>query len=99
VLPPPGGPQRQTVEKALAKAGQNAATVVAEADSWSQMLYFAALGVGVCIVNGCVTLDDNLVGRPITDLPEVTYSAIHQPARNSDPAVGQVLDALRTGMP
>jgi LysR family transcriptional regulator, low CO2-responsive transcriptional regulator len=47
-----------------------------EAQGWAQMLHFVSLGIGVAVVNGCLTPHDDLVTGPIDDLPLVTYSAI-----------------------
>ncbi len=98
ILAPPGRPLRETVDRAIHKTG-GSLNVVAEAEGWAQMLHFTAIGAGICIVNGCVTPDDNLVARPIEDLPPVTYSAVYRPADKTKPGVVHLLDALQATMP
>jgi hypothetical protein len=55
--------------------------------------------VGLAVVNGCVVPGGDLVTRPISDLPTVTYSAVYQPARANDPQVGGLLDVLQASAP
>jgi hypothetical protein len=62
------------------------------------MLHFVALGVGLAVVNGCVSPGPGLVARPIEDLPPVTYSAVYRPA-GGDPRVASLVDLLRASAP
>ncbi|MET8151256.1 LysR family transcriptional regulator [Actinoplanes sp. NPDC049668] len=95
VLPPRPRPHRTLLERALGAAGVDW-TVAVEAEGWPLITHFVALGVGVAVVNGCVPAPPGLVALPVTDLPPVTYHAVHQPAALSDPRVAGLLDRLRT---
>jgi DNA-binding transcriptional LysR family regulator len=94
VVPPPHRPHRMLLEQALSAAGAPWSVAV-EAEGWPLITHFAALGVGLAIVNGCVPAPPGLVARPVTDLPAVTYHAVHQPAALSDPRVAGLLDRIR----
>ncbi|GID97350.1 LysR family transcriptional regulator [Amorphoplanes digitatis] len=98
VLPPRPRPHRTLLERSLAAARVDW-TVAVEAEGWPLITHFVALGVGVAVVNGCVPAPPGLVARPVTDLPPVTYHAVHQPAALSDPRVAGLLDRLRTPTP
>jgi DNA-binding transcriptional LysR family regulator len=98
VLPPPGRPHRQTIERALRRA-RIRPTVAVEAQGWAPTLHFVAVGVGLAVVNGCVTPGPDLVARPVTDLDPVTYSALHRPGRAPLEQVGAVLDLVRASAP
>lgn len=77
VVPPPSRPHRAALDRALRRAGV-AHSVGVEAEGWSQMLRFVSLGVGLSIVNGCVSIPDGLVARPVGDLPPIAYSLIRR---------------------
>jgi len=94
VVPPQHRPHRLLLERALRAAGANW-TVAVEAEGWPLITHFVALGVGLAIVNGCVPAPPGLVARPVTDLPSVTYHAVHQPTALSDPRVAGLLDRIR----
>jgi DNA-binding transcriptional LysR family regulator len=98
IVPPPGRPQRAALEEASRKAGVTWG-VVAEAEGWAQALHFAALGVGVGIVNGCVATPPGTVSRPIRDLPEVTYSALFLKAEQANPSVKRLLETVQANVP
>jgi DNA-binding transcriptional LysR family regulator len=98
VLPPPRRPLRTTLDRALRAAGVRASVAV-EAEGWQAMMRFVALGMGIAVVNGCVPACEGAVTRPLTDLPEVTYSALHQPGALDDSRVATVLDTLRAAAP
>ncbi|GAA1860827.1 hypothetical protein [Asanoa iriomotensis] len=66
-----------------------------EAEGWPLTTHFVALGVGLAVVNGCVPAPPGFVGRPVTDLPAVTYHLVHQPAAGSDARVASLLDRIR----
>ena len=95
VVPPQRRPQRVLLEQALRAAGADW-TVAVEAEGWPLIAHFAALGVGLAVVNGCVPAPPGVVARPITDLPPVVYHVVHQPSALSDPRVAGLLDRLRT---
>jgi DNA-binding transcriptional LysR family regulator len=94
VLPPEPRPHRTLLEQSLRAVGVDW-TVAVEAEGWPLIAHFVALGAGVAIVNGIVPPPPGLVARPVTDLPTVTYHAVHQPPALSDPRVVALLDRLR----
>jgi DNA-binding transcriptional LysR family regulator len=94
VVPPPGRPHRAALETALRGAGANW-TVAVEADGWPLIVHFAALGVGLAVVNGCVPAPAGVVARRITDLPPLTYHVVHRPGARDDPRVAALLTELR----
>ncbi|MEA2901631.1 MAG: LysR family transcriptional regulator, low CO2-responsive transcriptional regulator [Actinomycetota bacterium] len=98
VVPPPGRPHRIALDAALQSVGV-APIVAMEADGWQAMLRFVELGVGLAIVNGCVTPPGDVVTRPVEDLPLVTYSAVFRSDARGKPAIASVWDALRMGAP
>lgn len=71
------------LDRALRRAGVDYSVGI-EAEGWSQMMRFVSLGVGLAIVNGCVTTPDGLVARPVIDLPSITYSVIQRKEAMSD---------------
>jgi DNA-binding transcriptional LysR family regulator len=95
ILPPQHRPHRVRIEQAFRSEGLEW-TVAVEAEGWPLITQFAALRVGLAIVNGCVPAPAGLVARPVTDLPSVTYHVVHQPAARSDPRVTGLLDRLRS---
>lgn len=98
VVPPPDRPHRQGLDQALRRAHVTASVAI-ETEGWAQMLHFVSLGVGLAVVNGCVVPGGDLVARPVSDLPTVTYSAVYQPARANDPQVRSLLDVLQASAP
>ncbi|RSN48639.1 LysR family transcriptional regulator [Actinomadura sp. WAC 06369] len=97
IVPPPTGPHRVALERAL-RAADVPWSVAVEAEGWPLMLHFVALGVGLAVVNGCVAPSPGLVAREIIDLPAVAYHALHQPSRADDPLVTDLLSAIRAGL-
>ncbi|TDB96548.1 LysR family transcriptional regulator [Actinomadura sp. 7K534] len=97
VAPPPTGPHRIALERALRSAGVPWSLAV-EAEGWPLTLHFVSLGIGVAIVNGCVTPPPGLVTREIIDLPAVPYHALHLPSRADDPLVTGLLSEIRTAL-
>ncbi|MBU2670409.1 LysR family transcriptional regulator [Actinoplanes bogorensis] len=91
VVPPQHRPQRVLIEQGLRSAGAEW-TVAVEAEGWPLITHFAALGVGLAIVNGCVPVPRGLVAKPVTDLPTVTYHVVHEPSAPNDPRVAALLD-------
>lgn len=98
IMPPEGRPQREALDRAARRKGIEL-RATAEAEGWSQMLDFVSLGVGICVVNGCVEPNDGTVCRPVDDLPTVSYSAVFRTAARQDPAVRRLLEALQAGAP
>jgi DNA-binding transcriptional LysR family regulator len=98
VVPPPGRPLRNVLERAL-RAAPARWTVAVEAEGWPAMQRFVALGLGVAVVNGCVEPAPGVVHRPIVDLPEVTYTALHRRGARDRADVTALLAALHAGAP
>ncbi|MFA1539275.1 LysR family transcriptional regulator [Actinomadura monticuli] len=97
VVPPPAGPHRVTLERAL-RAAEVPWSLAVEAEGWPLMLHFVALRIGVAVVNGCVPPPPGLTAREIIDLPAVPYYALHLPGRADDPLVTGLLSAVRTAV-
>jgi DNA-binding transcriptional LysR family regulator len=72
VVPPPGRPHRQSLERSLA-AARVEWSVASEADGWDVIVHLTSLGLGAAVVNGCVPVPEPLIAVPITDLPAVGY--------------------------
>jgi DNA-binding transcriptional LysR family regulator len=98
IMAPTGRPQRGALDKAARAAGISF-NVVGEADSWPEMLHFVALGLGICVANGCVEPEMGTVSRRIEDLAPVTYSGVFRSADRGDPDLDRLLDALRGAAP
>ncbi|WP_250002113.1 LysR family transcriptional regulator [Actinoplanes sp. M2I2] len=98
IVPPPARPHRINLERALTDADVGW-TIAVEAEGLPMTLDFAALGVGLAVVAGCVQPAPGLTARPITDLPAVTFHAVHRPGALDDPRVAGLLDAIRADIP
>ena len=94
IAPPEGGPQRAALASALASAGMTDIHIAAVARGWDVVLRLVEVGVGVGIVNATCLLPRTLVGKPLRELPRVTYFAFTRP-RPRDSVLG-VLRALVT---
>jgi LysR family transcriptional regulator, low CO2-responsive transcriptional regulator len=90
VVPPPHRPHRIALERALRAAGVEWSVAV-EAEGWPLTLHFVSLGLGLAVVNGCVTPTAGLVSRPVADLPDIPYYAFHRPGALDDPRVADLL--------
>jgi LysR family transcriptional regulator, low CO2-responsive transcriptional regulator len=97
IVPPPAGPHRITLERAL-RAAEVPWSLAVEAEGWPLMLHFASRRVGLAVVNGCVPPPPGLTGREIIDLPAVPYYALHLPDRADDPLVTDLLAAIHTAV-
>ncbi|GAA4170007.1 LysR family transcriptional regulator [Phytohabitans flavus] len=95
VVPPPQRPHRIALERALRAAGVEWSVAV-EAEGWPLTLHFVSLGLGLAVVNGCVTPTAGLVSRPLADLPDIPYYAFHRPGALDDPRVADLLTRTRT---
>jgi DNA-binding transcriptional LysR family regulator len=71
-------------------------SVAVEIEGWPLTVHYAALGVGLAVVTGCVTPAPGLVARRVTDLPAVTYHAVHRRDASDDPRVAALMTAIRT---
>ncbi len=97
IVPPPAGPHRITLERAL-RAAEVPWTLAVEAEGWPLMLHFVSLRIGLAVVNGCVPPPPGLASREIIDLPAVPYYALHLPDRADDPLVTDLLATVRTAV-
>jgi DNA-binding transcriptional LysR family regulator len=77
IVPPQDRPHRVMLNHMLMGAGVSWRVAV-EANGWDLMLHFAALSVGLTIVNGCCRVPDGLVTRPLPELPEVRYHIVER---------------------
>ncbi|MFN7971029.1 MAG: LysR family transcriptional regulator [Acidobacteriota bacterium] len=77
ILPPAARPHRQHVARALASSG-TPWELALEASGWEVMLRYAALGVGLAIVNDTCRLPRGTVARPIPELPALHYHVLHR---------------------
>jgi DNA-binding transcriptional LysR family regulator len=94
IVPPPTRPHRVNLERALTDAGVTW-SVAAEAEGLPMILDFAALGVALAVVGGCVRPAPGLTTRRITDLPPVTFHAVYRPGALDDPRVADLLTRIR----
>ncbi|QKG26241.1 LysR family transcriptional regulator [Actinomadura verrucosospora] len=97
VVPPPAGPHRIALERAL-RAAAVPWTAAVEAEGWPLLLHFVSLRAGLAVVNGCVVPPPGVVLREITDLPAVPYYAVHLPGRDTDPLVAGLLTRIRAAL-
>lgn len=93
VLAPSGQVHRDFVGRALAGVGHAAAPPL-EADGWPLMLHFAALGLGVAIVNGVCGLPKGLVTRRVRELGEVTYRMVWRRGATLSPAASRLAERI-----
>ncbi|MEV6634855.1 LysR family transcriptional regulator [Actinoplanes sp. NPDC051470] len=98
IVPPPARPHRTNLERALSEAGVPW-TAAVEAEGLPMTLDFAALGVGLAVVAGCVQPAPGLAARRITDLPLITFYAVHRPGALDDPRIADLLTRVRRGIP
>lgn len=85
VLPPRGRPHREAVVAALGAPPR----VIVEVDGWEIMAHYAALGMGVAIVNATIPVPAGAVAVPVHDLPRLRFSLV----RRADLA-SETIDAL-----
>jgi DNA-binding transcriptional LysR family regulator len=81
IVPPPGRPHREQVERALTAAGVAWERGV-EANGWPVMLQYASMGIGLAIVNDICPVPRGCVARPLTELAPLTYFVLHRGAAN-----------------
>lgn len=93
ILAPAGQVHRDFVGRALAGVGHAAGPPI-EADGWPLMLHFAALGLGVAIVNGTCKLPRGLVTRRVRELGEVTYRLIWRRGAALAPAASRLAERI-----
>jgi DNA-binding transcriptional LysR family regulator len=85
VLPPEGRSHRDFVGRAIARLGHEVAPPI-EADGWPLMLQFAALGLGVAVVNGICAPPRGVVLRPVPELGTVCYRLVVRRGAELPPA-------------
>lgn len=85
IVPPRERPHRRVLEQALARAGV-AWQVAVEASGWELMLHFAALGLGVAVVNGCCRIPPGFTAVAVADLPTQEYHVLYRATPLSEQA-------------
>ncbi|APR87526.1 LysR family transcriptional regulator YbhD [Minicystis rosea] len=91
VLPPAGRSHRDFIGRAIARLGHEVDPPI-EADGWPLMLQFAALGLGVAVVNGICAPPRGVILRPVPELGTVCYRLVTR--RNVElPAAAERLTA------
>ncbi|MCA9689973.1 MAG: LysR family transcriptional regulator [Myxococcales bacterium] len=93
LVPPRGRPLRRTIERALADIPWQ---VAVEVSGWPLMLHFAALGIGLAIVNDFCRLPRTLSALPLPQLGALTYCAVRR-AERREGAGAQLLWRLLVG--
>jgi len=95
VLPPPGRPHRARIADAMRARGF-ALAVALEVGGWDAMADFAGMGLGVAIINGCVTVPRRLVTRPLVGLEAVEYQLVRRGAGGSADVLADAILARKT---
>lgn len=93
ILPPEGRSHRDFVGRAIAKLGHDVAPPI-EADGWPLMLQFAALGLGVAVVNGICAAPRGVVLRPVPELGSVCYRLVTRRGAEPTPAATRLADRI-----
>jgi len=86
IAPSIGRPLRAVLARAWAEVDATWTPAV-EANGWEVMMRFAALGMGVAIVNDFCTPPRGTVRRPLKGLPSVQYQLLRLKQRDPSPAV------------
>ncbi len=89
VLPPPGRTHRDFVGRAIGRLGYELILPL-EADGWPLMLQFAALGLGVAVVNRFCALPEGVVARPIPELGTLVYRLLRRRPTSPRPEVDRL---------
>lgn len=97
IAPPLGRPLRAALAHAWASVDATWTPAV-EASGWELMMRFAALGMGVAIVNDFCTPPSGTVKRPLRGLPTLQYQLIRARDRRSSPAVDALEAAIVTSL-
>ena len=90
IVPPPGAPHREALERALTARGVHWESAV-EAQGWELFAHFARLGLGIAVVNDFVRAPAGLYARPLRELTPVTYRLLRRRGAKLSPAA----EALR----
>jgi len=91
IAPGQGRPLRASLARAWSDMGGTWAPVV-EANGWELMMRFAALGMGIAVVNDFCTAPKGTVRRPLAGVPSVHYQLLRARHRTLGPAA-QALEA------
>jgi len=86
IAPSVGRPLRAALARAWSEMDV-AWTPAVEANGWEVMMRFAALGMGVAVVNDFCTPPRGTVRRPLKGLPSVQYQLLRLRSREPSPAV------------
>lgn len=95
IAPSFGRPLRTALARAWAEVDAAWAPAV-EANGWEVMMHFAALGMGIAIVNDFCTAPKGTVRRPLSGLPAVQYQLLRSKQRDLNPAVAELEAAILT---
>jgi DNA-binding transcriptional LysR family regulator len=102
VLPPAGRSHRDFIGRAIARLGHEVAPPI-EADGWPLMLQFAALGLGLAVVNGICAAPRGVVLRPLPELGTVCYRLVMRRGAELPPAAerlaARILELGRSAPP
>ncbi|NMO14179.1 LysR family transcriptional regulator [Pyxidicoccus fallax] len=93
ILTPSGQSHRDFVGRALGGSGHEVRAPL-EADGWPLMLHFAALGLGLAIVNGTCVLPAGVVARPVPELGMVTYKVMWRRDGALPPAASRLRERI-----
>ncbi len=93
ILPPAGRSHRDFVGRAIAKLGHDLAPPI-EADGWPLMLQFAALGLGLAVVNGICAAPRGVVLRPVPELGSVCYRLVTRRGADATAAASRLADRI-----
>lgn len=94
ILPPEGQSHRAFVGRAFASIGAEVRAPI-EADGWPLILRFAALGLGVAVVNGVCEPPEGVVLRAVPELGTVSYRAFVRRGAKLDAAAESLVEAVR----
>ncbi len=75
VIAPDGKPHRVSTARVLAQDWR----VGVEATGWQLMMRFVTYGMGITVINDCVSVPSGLVGIPVRGFPTVDYSVARRP--------------------
>lgn len=92
LLPPPPRPLRASVDVAFAAIGATP-TVVVELEGWDLLVHYAALDVGVALVNDYVPVPPGTVGVPVSDVEGLTLRVVMR-RDEARPAVRALFERL-----
>src|SRR5258708_33377307 len=76
IVPPPGRPHREIIDRALRDAGVTGRVAV-EAKRWPVMLELARSGLGLAIVNSTCTLPNGLIGHTLPSIAATHSRHLH----------------------